>query len=134
MKKILSVDDEPAILKCIKAALSARGYEVLTTDKPSQAIELIGKHDVDLVILDIRMPEISGFDVYQALKKRHMHAIPVLFATAHPGSFTMESDSIVEMWQEEFADGNTDIVYKPFDLSTLFEKVEGLIGPSEDAD
>ena len=36
------------------------------------------------------------------------------------------------MWQEEFADGTTDIIYKPFDLDTLFEKVEGLVGKADE--
>ena len=54
----------------------------------------------------------------------------MLFVTAYPGSFNMKSQEMVDMWQSEFADGMTDILYKPFDIDVLYEKVEGLIGPS----
>jgi hypothetical protein len=59
--------------------------------------------------------------------------IPVLFVTAYPKSFTAASDEVVEMWRKNFADGTTDIIYKPFDLPTLFEKVEALIGTADDS-
>jgi two-component system, OmpR family, response regulator len=131
MKTILSVDDELMILECIRDALSLKGYHVLTAGDPREALEMLTtRTDIHLAILDIKMPGMSGFELYRAFRKQNR--IPVLFLTAYPKSFNMKSDEVVSMWQDEFADGTTDIMYKPFDLDVLFEKVEGLIGPAEE--
>jgi DNA-binding response OmpR family regulator len=127
VKKIVSIDDEPAILKCLDQALSSQGYELCVTSDPDDGIKMLTEDkDVCLALLDIRMPKKNGFEIYREV--RRVRKLPVLFVTAYPGSFTAKSDDIVEMWRSEFADGTTDIIYKPFDLVTLFEKVEALIG------
>ena len=76
------------------------------------------------------MPGKDGFEIYNEF--RGVRKIPVIFVTAYPGSFDADSEAVVEMWQNEFADGTTDIIYKPFDLEVLFEKVENLIGGPEE--
>ena len=128
MKQILCVDDEVNILKTMKIALENHGYEVLATDDPSQAVRLVRERDIDLVTLDIRMPKISGFDIYKDLKKKK-RPVPVLFVTAYTASFSTNSRDLVKMWKDEFSDGTTDILYKPFDIETLMEKVVSLVGP-----
>ena len=134
MKTILSIDDEPDVLKCIKMALESAGYDAMTSDHPEEAMNLLAKHDVALLTLDVRMPKMNGFTLYEELMKHHKQNIPVLFITAYPTSFSVDSDSVVKMWEEGFADGNTDILYKPFDIDSLVEKVESLIGaPGDDA-
>jgi len=130
MKRILSVDDEAAILRCFEKALKMKGYQVTTTSDPHEALRIIREEDVDLITLDVRMPAMSGFEIYEQLKTKK-GPVPVLFVTAYPASFTAESDAVVRMWTEQFAEGLTDILYKPFDVDTLIEKVEGLIGTSE---
>ncbi len=132
MKRILSVDDEMPILKCFQRVLGGRGYDVLITTDPDEGLALMEKEHLDLIMLDISMPKMNGMDVYRLLKKNKKDMIPVLFVTAHPGAFSMESNAMVETWQKEFADGNTDILYKPFDINVLAEKVESLIGGPED--
>ena len=127
MKRILAIDDEPTILKCLQKALQSQGYEMIITSDPDEGIKILKEDDsILLALLDIRMPGKNGFDIYKELREHRK--LPVLFVTAFPKSFTAKSNEIVEMWKNEFADGTTDIVYKPFDLGTLFEKVEGLIG------
>lgn len=131
MKRILSIDDEPAILDCLVKALSTQGYEVVSTTDPDEGLRILREEgNLDLVTLDIRMPGRSGFEVYREYRK--ICKLPALFVTAYPRSFNIESDEVMQMWQNEFADGTTDIVYKPFDLSTLFEKVEALIGKADE--
>ena len=131
MKKILSIDDEPMILECIREALTKEGYDVEAFNNPAEGLRrLTESDDIDLALLDIKMPGISGFEVYRAYRK--VKKIPAIFVTAYPASFNAESDEVVDMWQNEFADGETDIVYKPFDLTTLFDKIEALIGPPND--
>jgi CheY-like chemotaxis protein len=127
MKKLLSIDDEPMMLKCLSKALNSRGYELLITTDPDEGLKMLRERDdICLALLDVKMPKKNGFEIYRELKQ--FKKIPVLFVTAYPRAFSAKIDSVVEMWQTEFADGTTDIIYKPFDLSTLFEKVEGLIG------
>jgi len=131
LRKILSVDDDPKVLAAFQAALKQRGYEVFITTKPDEVTRILNEHDIDLVMLDIRMPEKDGFQIFQELKKKY-EKIPALFITAYPKSFTMHSQGMIDMWTKSFADGNTDIMYKPFTLDLLYEKVEGLIGPPDD--
>lgn len=131
MKTILSIDDEPEILRCFQDALQYRGYRVLTANDPDAGIALLrATPDVQLLLLDIKMPRKDGFAVYREIRAfRHL---PVLFITAYPKSFNADSDEVVALWREEFADGTTDILYKPFGLEDLFGKVEGLIGTATD--
>lgn len=128
MRKILSVDDDDAILRCFQRALDGRGYKVFITTDPAEISKILEEHELDLVMLDIHMPKKNGFEIFQELK-RQKKKLPVLFVTAYPKSFSMEDQKVLELWQNEFADGNTDVLYKPFKLERLFEKVEGLIGP-----
>lgn len=131
MKKLLSVDDEPMMLKCLSKALNGRGYEMIVTTDPDEGLRIFKEcDDIELALLDVKMPKKSGFELYREM--RQVRQVPVLFVTAYPKAFTTRSDEVLEIWQREFADGTTDIIYKPFNLATLYEKVEGLIGKPTD--
>lgn len=127
MRTILSIDDDPKVLAAFDAALRQRGYRVFVTTHPAEASKIIQENDIDLVMLDVHMPEQNGFEIFRELKKKYKR-LPVLFVTAYPHSFNLQSSEVLEMWSQDFADGNTDIMYKPFTLQTLYEKVSGLIG------
>ena len=129
MRTILSVDDDPNILQAFEAAIRQKGYEILTTTNPNEASTILRAHDIDLVMLDVRMPQKSGFDVFRELKKI-TPKLKVLFITAYPKSFSVRNEDMLKMWQQDFADGETDIMYKPFVLDVLYQKIEGLIGPA----
>jgi DNA-binding response OmpR family regulator len=131
LRKILSVDDDPKILEAFQSALKQKGYEVFVTTNPTEVARIVAAHAIHLIMLDVHMPQKNGFEVFKELKKKYQH-LPVLFVTAYPKSFALQSDDMVRMWQTDFADGKTDILYKPFTLDALYEKVEGLIGgPAE---
>jgi len=131
MKKIVAIDDEPIMLRCLEKALQHEGYTLFVTSEPDEGIKYVRENtDVALLMLDVKMPRKNGFQIYNEV--RAFRKLPVLFVTAYPKSFNAKSDEIVGMWEREFADGTTDIIYKPFDLATLFEKVEGLIGKADD--
>jgi len=132
MKKILSIDDEPMILKCIEKAVHRFGYALRITTDPEEGLRIIrDDKDLTLVMLDVRMPVKDGFQIFREFRQfRHL---PVLFVTAYPKSFSGRSDELVEMWRNEFADGTTDIIYKPFEIKTLLEKIEGLIGSASES-
>lgn len=133
MKKvILSIDDDPKILKAIESAIHQKGYGILTTTDPNEVGKILGENDIELVMLDVRMPQKSGFDVFREVKKKNPK-LKVLFVTAYPKSFSVRNDDMLKMWKQDFADGETDIMYKPFTLDVLYEKIEGLIGPADEA-
>ena len=129
MRKILSVDDDPQILQAFEAAIRQKGYEILTTTDPLEVGKILSENEIDLIMLDVRMPQKSGIDVFRELKKTHPK-LNVLFITAYPKSFSVRDDAMLKMWQRDFADGETDIMYKPFVLDVLYQKIEGLIGPA----
>ena len=133
MKKIMAIDDEASVLTCLQNVLQARGYEIITSNDPEEGTKtLLNDETIILALLDVKMPKKDGFEIYREL--RSTRKIPVLFVTAYPRFFNADSEAIVEMWNSEFADGTTDIVYKPFNLDSLYEKVESLIGPPEDTE
>lgn len=127
MRTILSIDDDPKVLGAFESALKTKGYDVIITTRPAELAAILETRTIDLVMLDIRMPEKNGFEIFKELKKKY-EKLPVLFITAYPKSFTMHSDEMLNLWKNEFADGNTDIMYKPFTLDLLYGKVEALIG------
>jgi CheY-like chemotaxis protein len=131
LRKILSVDDDPNVLRAFESTLKQKGYEVFITTNPLEVAGILAGHEIDLIMLDIRMPEKNGFEIFKELKKKY-GKLPVLFVTAYPKSFTMRSNEMVRMWEEDFADGQTDILYKPFTIDALYEKVEGLIGKADE--
>lgn len=131
MKTILAVDDDQSLLNCYQAMLGRGRYQVFTAIKSADATRLIHKHKPDLIILDIHMPGKDGFEVFDEIKQE-MADIPILFSTGYPRSFNAENSGMADRWERQFADGNTDIIYKPFDYSQLLGKVEALIGPGDD--
>ena len=80
--KILVVDDEPVNIRLVTAALKNE-YEILAALNGHDAVDLIKKHNPDLILLDVMMPDITGFDVCKIIKADKRFAdIPVIFLTA----------------------------------------------------
>jgi len=81
--RVMVVDDEPKIRKFIKEALELREYEVLTAASGPDALEQLKSHRVDLILLDVMMPVMDGYEVYHLLKEtRATKDIPVIIITA----------------------------------------------------
>jgi DNA-binding response OmpR family regulator len=126
MKHILSIDDEPAMLRVIEDVLVRYGYKLSTTEDPGEGLQILQAEAIDLVLLDVKMPETSGFDLYDEV--RRISDVPVLFVTAYPGAFSTESSQVRTLWEQHAQDGRTDILYKPFQIESLCDKVKHLIG------
>ena len=119
-KKILIVDDEPDILRAAKVRLMSFGYEVITATDGKDILELARKNTPDLILLDLRLPGMSGDDICVKLKADDMlKNIPVVM-------FTASSDfNINNMIKKIGADG---YLIKPFgseDLSQITKKFLG---------
>ena len=114
---ILAVDDQPANLRLLDAVLSPRGYRVVRASSGEQALELLPSTGADLVLLDIVMPGIDGYEVCRRIRSAPETAfLPVVMITA---SGNKEKTRAIEA-------GADDFVSKPFDLSELLARVASL--------
>lgn len=118
-KKILVVDDEVDILKVVTFRLRKSGYEILTAVDGREGLELIRNERPDLILLDLRLPVIDGYEVCRQVKAdEELKNIPVILLTASSAA------KIIERTKEFKAD---DYIIKPFNPTELLEKVKKLI-------
>lgn len=112
MPTVLLVEDETAIADAVAYALRADGLEVLHAGTGQQARALAAAHTVDLAVLDVGLPDISGFALCGEL--RRAHALPVIFLTAH----AEEAERVLG-----FDLGADDYIAKPFSPRELLARV-----------
>lgn len=110
--KILIVDDEKPILNLIRISLVNAGYLCDTAEDGAQALEKIDKGTYDLILLDIMLPEIDGFELMEYI--RHLE-IPVIFITAK----NAVADRVKGLRM-----GAEDYIVKPFEVAELLARVE----------
>lgn len=114
--RILVVDDTAFNLKIIFDLLDKEHYEVLVAQSGKKALEILEATEPDLVLLDIMMPELDGFDVLKKIKAHpSWNEIPVIFVTAKSSH-----DSLVEGFQL----GAVDYVTKPFQANELLARIQ----------
>ncbi len=115
MKKILVVDDDPEIIEIVTDFLSAHQYKVFSTTNGSEVSHLAIKYEPDLIILDVVLPDISGFDILKNLKSRPITAfIPVIMLTGQTSPNSQINGLIT---------GADDYVTKPFDINILHARI-----------
>ncbi len=117
--RILIVDDVPASVRLLAAKLSNEYYETLTATDGHQALKAVAEDDPDLVLLDVMMPGIDGFDVCRRIKQdpKTIH-IPVVMVTALGGREERVRGLNV---------GADDFLTKPVDDTTLFARIRSLV-------
>ncbi len=114
--EILIVDDNPKNLQVLSNILVQQGYSIEFATDGYQAIDWIENKPFDLILLDVMMPEIDGFEVCQKLKaKKEFNGIPIIFLTAKT-----DKESIIK----GFESGGQDYITKPFDSHELLARVE----------
>ena len=117
---LLVVDDYPENLISMRALLQSADWRVITAASGLEALELLLAHDVDLVLLDVRMPGMDGFEVARLMRgSQRTHMTPIIFltATAHSPAAVLEG----------YASGAIDYLFKPFDPHILKPKVQALL-------
>ena len=114
--KILVVDDEKLLVKGIKFNLENEGYQVLTAYDGASAVELARQEALDLIILDLMMPGLSGSEA--CMKIRELSDVPIIMLTAR----SEDADKIMG-----FACGADDYVTKPFNILELKARVRALL-------
>jgi two-component system OmpR family response regulator len=122
---ILVVDDEESLVDLVSSALRFAGYEVRTENNGFDALRAVKEHTPDLIVLDVNMPEMDGFEVCRRLR-RDGNTVPVIFLTAR--------DDIDDL-RIGFRQGGDDYLTKPFSLEELGLRIEALLrragGPDE---
>lgn len=117
-RKVLIVDDEPDLLRIVCFRLESSGYEVLSAVNGQEALDVIGKEHPDLVLLDVRLPVLSGAEVCSQMKKdEKLKHIPVILFTA----------SIHDLKDKVVSSGAQDSLVKPFTVEELLEKIRKFI-------
>lgn len=113
--RILVVDDNASNLDLLKRLLERRGYSVLAAVSGEQALAMAAQQPIDLVLLDVMMPGMSGLEVLQALRQRYLaHELPIIMATARAEA----SDVVAALDQ-----GANDYVTKPIDIEVLLARM-----------
>ncbi|MDG5789870.1 ATP-binding protein [Evansella sp. AB-P1] len=117
--KILIADDEPINLQVLTNHLTLEGYEIITAFNGEEVLNLVENHSIDLLILDIMMPKMSGYEVCQRLRKKYsLMELPVLMLTAK----NQLHDKIAS-----FEVGANDYLVKPCDKQELLSRVKTLV-------
>jgi diguanylate cyclase (GGDEF)-like protein/PAS domain S-box-containing protein len=116
LKTVLIVDDNPSNLKLLHELLSHHGYRVRVADSPILGLESALNSPPDLILLDIKMPEMDGYEVCQNLKKNKATAsIPIIFISASAGALNKV---------KAFEVGGMDYISKPFDAAEVLARIE----------
>lgn len=115
---ILIVDDQEPNISLLKQVLKESGYMNLSsTTKPQEVCALHRKHQYDLILLDLQMPDMDGFQVMEGLKTNHIDAyLPVIVLTAQPGHKLRALKA-----------GAKDFISKPFDLLEVTTRIYNML-------
>jgi len=115
--KILIVEDDPHILLGLEEVLKSDGFEVTVCNRGDQAVEAVGRHHPELIVLDVMLPGLSGYDVCKQLRGRRL-TTPILMLTAKG----QEIDKVVGLDL-----GADDYVTKPFGVRELLARIHALL-------
>ncbi len=115
--KVLVIDDEIDICEMMRDIISPLGFEVLTTLSASEALTIVEKENVHLIISDIMMPDMTGIDLIKQLRSKS-YKYPVVFVSASDAD-----EYLVKALQY----GASDFISKPFDSAELIDLVKRLL-------
>ncbi len=114
---VLTIDDEEDIRRLVNRVLEPAGYEVHAASHGEEGLALAAKHDPDLVLLDIKMPGISGLEVLEELKQRDENAAVMMISGQGDTATAVESMTI----------GASDYLLKPFNTQELLRRVQAAL-------
>ena len=114
-KRVLVIDDEPGVIRFVKISLNLAGFEVITTMCGDEALPLVKSKKPDIVLLDVLMTPLTGFDILAEL--RTFSQLPVIVFTAR--------NDIGNIAMKEGANG---FIAKPFKPDELIRKIQEILG------
>lgn len=116
-QRILIVDDDPNVVKFVRVNLEAEGYDLLAARSGSEALNIIRTKSPDLVILDLMLPGMDGFEVCRLVREFTQVPIIILSARGDTGD-KVRSLSL----------GADDYITKPFDIAELIARIKAIFG------
>jgi two-component system cell cycle response regulator DivK len=120
MRRILVAEDRPASLELTRTILESSGYEVIEALDGKEALEKACANTVDLILLDLQMPQLNGFQTLAELRKNpRFKETPIVALTAN----AMQGDR-----ERALAAGFSSYLAKPVDISVLRSEIDRLIG------
>ena len=123
-KKIVHIEDEPDMIDLVKLILERKGYQVIGAAGGQEGLDAVREHVPDLVLLDLMMPDIEGWDVYQQMRAYdETKNIPVIIVTA-------KAQNIDKVLGLHIAKVN-DYISKPFSPQELVEAIERVLERDE---
>ena len=123
-RKILVVDDDPTMVKLINVNLKLNNYSVMEATSGEQALDVLAAETIDLVVLDIMMPGVDGWEVLKRIRSsRETGEMPVILVTAK----TQDSD-VIRGWEL----GADEYVIKPFNPLLLVEVIKMVLDRSDE--
>ena len=126
-RHVLVVDDDMCIRKGLKIRLEGAGYKVSTAGNGTEGIMIFDENGADLMILDVQMPDIDGFEVCKSVKQKE--DVPVIFLTGSQNQ--MVRDFLPQM--VDAVDGDY-FMRKPFDARLLMKLIGGILNGQPDDD
>ncbi len=119
-KKVLLVDDQNTVLMMERMMLREAGYDIVVARNGAEAVEKAVAERPDLMLLDVVMPKMDGFEVCRALRARpETKALPIILCTTRGDPTNVKTG---------YDAGCTDYVTKPFDSVELLAKLRGYLG------
>ena len=115
--RLLVVDDEESITALLETALRFMGHDVVVAATGAEALDAVMRHELDLIVLDVNLPDLDGFEVCRRIR-RDGHDLPVIFLTAR------DADDDV---RAGFTGGGDDYLKKPFSLEELTLRIGALL-------
>lgn len=113
-KTILIIDDEEEMCLSLSEIVTSRGYHVLYTTKSNEVPELLLKHTIDMIISDVRMPDLGGIGLLKTIRDRHSN-IPIIMISGYAST----TDVVTAMKY-----GALNFYEKPLDISSLLEEID----------
>lgn len=118
MKKIMVVDNEPDIVDLTKTLLELAGYQVIPVYSGEECLKKLESEKVDLILLDIMMPGMSGWDVFNRIKQNKIDTKVVFMSVLEISE--NQKESLME-------EGLADYIIKPFSKETLLGTIDSLL-------
>ncbi|MES2463561.1 MAG: response regulator [Armatimonadota bacterium] len=130
---ILLVDDEPTITRYMQKALERKGYNTDFARNGNEALIKIRKNRPDLVVSDVMMPEMDGFDLLGVIRRDPaLMDLPVLMLTARPADFGYDDNARMQQWFATTAGTETEgYLVKPVNPELLIKAVEHILSTAQ---
>jgi two-component system response regulator VicR len=124
IKRVVCIEDEPEMIDLVRLILGRKGFEVIGANGGIEGLETVREEKPDLILLDLMMPDMDGWEVYQQIKAdAELRTIPVVVVTAKAQSI----DKVLGLHIAKV----DDYITKPFGPQELLESVEHILGQDE---